>query len=266
MNADGTAPQRLTNNGVMDLAPTWSPDGTLIAFGRDVTGGHRWEVFVMEATGANLRRVTYSPPDRTAINPDWQPKTALVPLYLQSLRLVRTGESVKLTWDVTDGAAAVDFRVVAAQGGVQRDVPVVATGSWRFEAVDVVAGSLGSGTITYRLYLRSRAGEWALIGEESVLLGSPHGRARISGVHPNPSNPSTTISFVISEPQPVKLEIHDSAGRRIAVLVDEVRAAGVHGLSWDGRDTLGRRVAAGVYLVRLATRNNVDVRKMVLVQ
>jgi hypothetical protein len=48
MNANGSGQTNLTNNGVQDLAPAWSPDGSKIAFGSGVL---TWEVFVMNADG-----------------------------------------------------------------------------------------------------------------------------------------------------------------------------------------------------------------------
>jgi Tol biopolymer transport system component len=48
MNADGSAPTRLTNNATSDRAPKWSPDGRGIAFETDRDGN--WEIYVMSAT------------------------------------------------------------------------------------------------------------------------------------------------------------------------------------------------------------------------
>ena len=46
MNADGTAPQRLTYNNVFDVDSSWSPDGQHLAFTSTRSG--RWEVFVID--------------------------------------------------------------------------------------------------------------------------------------------------------------------------------------------------------------------------
>jgi len=63
MNADGSGVTRLTNNlglhaGVAD-APTWSPDGTGIAF-VGVPSGRRPDIYVMNADGSDLRDLTYN--------------------------------------------------------------------------------------------------------------------------------------------------------------------------------------------------------------
>jgi hypothetical protein len=84
---------------------------------------------------------------------------------------------------------------------------------------------------------------------------------------PNPFNPSTTIRYHLSSPQSVVLSVYNLRGERIAVLEDGGKqAAGSHTVVWNGKDANGRPVSAGVYLIRLETRNFVQMRKMVLVK
>ena len=69
MNADGTQVRQLTDNDAWEAFPTWSPDGTRIAFvsGRD---GHP-EVFVMNADGTQVRQPTDN--DGVDGRPAWSP-------------------------------------------------------------------------------------------------------------------------------------------------------------------------------------------------
>lgn len=73
MNADGTGRSQLTSNTVCDDGPRWSPDGSRIAFISDLAAAEQWEVYIMNADGGNVRRVTNSPSGSTAINPAWVP-------------------------------------------------------------------------------------------------------------------------------------------------------------------------------------------------
>ena len=75
----------------------------------------------------------------------------------------------------------------------------------------------------------------------------------LRGALPNPFLGATTVNFAMVESGPARVEIYDTAGRRIRVLVDEVVAAGEHHLVWDGRDDSGRNTAAGVYFVHMRT-------------
>ena len=56
MNADGTGQARLTNNAAYDSDPSWSPDGSRIAFNSDRDGNY--EVYVMNADGTGQARLT----------------------------------------------------------------------------------------------------------------------------------------------------------------------------------------------------------------
>jgi len=84
--------------------------------------------------------------------------------------------------------------------------------------------------------------------------------------YPNPFNPQTTVTFRTASPGPVAITVLDVTGRRIAELTDRTYAAGVHELTWDGRDAGGRAVPAGTYLLRLENADQVATRKLSLVR
>ena len=70
MNADGTDQVRLTNNNFQDSLPSWSPDGTRIAFTSNRDGGD-FEIYVMNADGSNPTRLTNSAGEDA--HPMWSP-------------------------------------------------------------------------------------------------------------------------------------------------------------------------------------------------
>ena len=60
MNSDGTDPTNLTNHPVDDHYPSWSPDGTKIAFASVVSN---WEIYMMNPDGTNRVNLTNHPAD-----------------------------------------------------------------------------------------------------------------------------------------------------------------------------------------------------------
>jgi hypothetical protein len=84
--------------------------------------------------------------------------------------------------------------------------------------------------------------------------------------HPNPFNPSTTIAFELPEASPVELSVFDARGAHVVTLVEGVRAAGPHEISWNGHNTEGRAVGSGVYFYRLRAGSRSATRKMVLLK
>ena len=68
MNPDGSDQVSITNNQT-DFSPEWSPDGTRIAFVSTRDGN--WEIYAMDATGANQIRLTDDAAEDES--PSWSP-------------------------------------------------------------------------------------------------------------------------------------------------------------------------------------------------
>jgi len=64
--------------------------------------------------------------------------------------------------------------------------------------------------------------------------------------HPNPFNPSTTISYQLPEDCQVTLKIYDISGHQLAILVNERQPAGFYSLNWSANDR-----PSGIYLAVL---------------
>jgi hypothetical protein len=82
----------------------------------------------------------------------------------------------------------------------------------------------------------------------------------------NPFGPKTTIRFAVPKAGPVMLAVYDISGRRVAVLLDEPRAAGDHRVVWDGTDSSGRQVGPGIYVARLVSGGLVETEKLILLK
>jgi hypothetical protein len=72
-------------------------------------------------------------------------------------------------------------------------------------------------------------------------------------IHPNPFNPSTTISFTLEREGPVVVDVFDLTGRRIRRLADGRYPVGDYALEWDGCHDDGRSAPSGSYMLRIMT-------------
>jgi len=89
--------------------------------------------------------------------------------------------------------------------------------------------------------------------------------------YPNPFNPETWIPYQLAKPANVTITIYDAKGSVVRTLVlghqlegyytEQQRAA-----YWDGRNTVGERVASGVYFYQLHADAISLTRKMVILK
>jgi hypothetical protein len=76
-------------------------------------------------------------------------------------------------------------------------------------------------------------------------------RLLISTLAPNPSRGAVHLEYSLPTRAVVELDVFDSRGRRVRTLLREEQVRGDHRERWDGLDTHGQAVAAGVYFLRL---------------
>ena len=72
------------------------------------------------------------------------------------------------------------------------------------------------------------------------------------------------IHFSLPSHTRVKLEVFDVSGRHLQTLADKTYSAGSHTLYWNGCDAKGRKIAQGVYLVRMEADGRRTTRKVVV--
>jgi hypothetical protein len=78
---------------------------------------------------------------------------------------------------------------------------------------------------------------------------------------PNPFNPSTQIQFSLPSSSHVTIEIFNTIGQRVHVLLDEMKTQGSHSITFDARG-----LTSGMYLYRLTTPEFTQTRMMSLVK
>jgi hypothetical protein len=78
---------------------------------------------------------------------------------------------------------------------------------------------------------------------------------------PNPFNPTTTISFSLPASGHVSIQVFDVSGRVVAELVNGVRSAGDHSITWNADG-----LASGIYFYRMRAGAFTQTRRMVLLK
>ena len=81
---------------------------------------------------------------------------------------------------------------------------------------------------------------------------------------PNPFNPTTRINYLLNKSSKIELSIFNIKGNKIFKLYEGYKSAGEHSLTWNGIDSNQKAVPSGVYFLKMKTKNNSKIRKMIL--
>ncbi len=87
-----------------------------------------------------------------------------------------------------------------------------------------------------------------------------------SSCFPNPFNPTTTISYTLSENTQIHIEIFNLYGQWVRTLQNGYQNAGAYQVTWQGDNDTGQTVAAGTYFYVIRTDNSLDSRKILFLK
>jgi photosystem II stability/assembly factor-like uncharacterized protein len=133
--------------------------------------------------------------------------------------------------------------------GTEAPLTVYWTVEWVPEIQVVRFGSYGRGIWDYRPETSSD------VADGGTVLGA---RGSLE-IYPNPARENLSLRFRISEAGPVRVQLFDITGRRVATLLESEIAAGSHDIS----ASLPREaVSSGIYFVRMTGPDGVAVRKV----
>ncbi len=102
-------------------------------------------------------------------------------------------------------------------------------------------------------------------GETGVASVEPIDFA-VSDPWPNPFNPSTTLDLRLPESRTVSVAVFSMTGQKIATLADGVFPAGYHAVVWNGTDSSGMPMAAGMYFIHVRAGAYSGAKKVLLLK
>lgn len=184
--------------------------------------------------------------------------TTLIPAAPTNLRVIKTTvTSIRIQWD--DNANNENGFIVARK---RPELPYyefidsVASDVLTYQEVGLTPDNVyfykvcaynNFGISDYTNTVSARTEENTLIQLNTIASESFYMRDN----YPNPFNPATNIEFGLSENADVRLEVYNSAGVRVDVLVNSRLNRGVYGNRWNASE-----LPSGTYFYRLEARGD----------
>ncbi len=173
-------------------------------------------------------------------------------------------EAAAYWFDPATGAMGEALPIPTPDGGAVKVGDIVYVGSRDNDALGIypvdpstntLAGDIMTSSLPPMSMVYIESGATAVNDEavpESFALDAPY---------PNPFNPSTTLSFSLSDAGMTSVEVFNLAGQKVTELVNMHLEAGNHSVVWNAGN-----VSNGVYFISVKHGNTVQSAKVVLVK
>ncbi len=140
-------------------------------------------------------------------------------------------------------------------------VPLTSTLQFRFVAQDQGPGGLVEAAVDDITISILRQPTTGVSAEPAI--GTVSG---IVSCRPNPLQQGAQVTYRLGGHEPVRLELYDTAGRRVRTLFAGAGAPGEHALSFPAVDHAGRSLPSGIYFIRMATPEKTEVRQITVLR
>ena len=185
-----------------------------------------------------------------------------VPVELTSFTARIDERNIILNWTTATETNNLGFEIQRKSNSHYRTIGFVdgygtTTETQNYSFADI---NPGTGLYHYRLKQIDFNGTEEFSQEIEVEFFNPS-KFELKQNYPNPFNPSTIISFTISEPGLVTLNIYNIIGEEVAELINEFKEAGNYEINFSADN-----LTTGIYIAKLSTGNNLQTIKMSLLK
>jgi hypothetical protein len=84
--------------------------------------------------------------------------------------------------------------------------------------------------------------------------------------YPNPFNPDTRIQFRQKKRNYIQLRVYNVSGQMVRLLIDDAMPAGIHEVTWDGKDRSNTQLPSGIYFYQLKVGEFEAIKRMILLK
>ena len=252
----------------------WTPDASNDGF--QIDGGKGYIVHVPEKRNLIFVGASWTNPIQTAA----APSIPSIPTYKDTWAFIISGKLkgthnldgylVNVTNTRTNTVMTTqigDNYFAAATANLSFD-NVVEVGDRIEVLVTDLYGDIASET--YSLIVSPENIENAMMSINLEGIGKPKRNALLQN-YPNPFNPETWIPYRLTRNEMVSIDIYDATGSLIRRLSPGFKSSGFYqsrekAAYWDGNNSLGERVASGVYFYQLTTKSFQQTRRMMIIK
>ncbi|HDP67608.1 MAG TPA: carbohydrate-binding protein [Candidatus Marinimicrobia bacterium] len=165
------------------------------------------------------------------------------------------GGKYNLGFQIASSTVTGNMQVLLDDQVISESVSIPNTGDWQnWQTITIESVELPSGNHTLKLnFIKGgfnlRKMVFTLVDNSVIEKLTPH--LYIGKNYPNPFNDHTTIPIILTRPENVQLLVFDLKGAIITELVADLLPAGLAEIVWNGTNSRGKKVSAGIYFYQL---------------
>jgi hypothetical protein len=133
---------------------------------------------------------------------------------------------------------------------------------WGTPHPETCPGKFSGESVVYAPWLKSPPGGFG--GGQSAATREVSTGPELFAPVPNPIRSAASVRYQVGTAGPISLRVFDLSGRSVRTLVSTRAEPGRYAMSWDRRDDAQRRLAEGIYFLRLNESGFVKTVKVIL--
>jgi hypothetical protein len=211
-------------------------------------------VAIRQGTNTPVGRV-----DGIRVSSSW---SDVVPVELTSFTANSVNNTIVLKWTTATETNNSGFEIERKNNSTWQRIGFVKGHGTTVEAksYSFTDKNVSTGKYSYRLKQIDYDGTFDYSNIVEAVVAAPL-TFELTQNYPNPFNPSTAIQFSLPKAGNVSLKLYNMLGQEVRTIFNGFKEAGVHTINFNAE-----RLQSGIYLYKIETEGNTQVRKMTLIK